>query len=96
LHCKEYIPNAVPKNRPDVFDAANDTGRGQMPFVRRNIGEQIQADGEVEVSGIEIDQMIARFGVIDAQFSAKISCVNPPNGHHLVYSIPLTSTSPSA
>lgn len=41
-----------------------------MPFVRRNIGEQIQADGVVEVSGIEINQVVGtgRRNVIQKYF----------------------------
>ena len=59
---------------PEALESADNAGGNQRPVVGRDLGEQVQADGEVEVAGVEIDQVIGpgRGNVVE-QFFGKIA-----------------------
>lgn len=48
----------TPGVSPDAFERPHDAAGDEMPFVGWNVGDQIEADGEVEIARIEIHQVV--------------------------------------
>ena len=47
-----------PRIPPDAFERSNNSAGDKMPVVGCDVGDEIEADGEVEVAGIEIHQIV--------------------------------------
>ena len=42
-----------PRVAPDAFEHSDDPAGDEVPFIRRYIGGQIEANGEVEIAGMD-------------------------------------------
>lgn len=63
-----------PRIAPDALEGGDDAGSDQVPLVRRDVGEEVQADGEFEITGIEIDEVVrARGREVIEQFVGEVA-----------------------
>ena len=59
---EDVFESRSPRITPDALERADDAGGDQVPVVRSDVREQVQADGEVEVAGVEVDQVVGPSG----------------------------------